>query len=202
MARGGSTGCNMAHEVKRMLKTRLDKFEEEDLEGFIYAKSGRASSMDASCRRLGWVGKGEMKIRSGYLGMAGSLTPITLSRDPIILTLVLNQTSSSCYLLRYIVALTILSFVACIPRPPRAARPLVVPSPPTVVSCFTFTLLILFPAVYAPLFARLDQSRNSITLALYGIVLGSFAQRKRMDDVKAHVLFLAGVLYTVADAHC
>jgi hypothetical protein len=134
--------------------------------------------------------------------MPSSPMPITSSRDSIIHTLILNWIAYSCYLLRYILALTIISFVTSTTRPSRAARPSTIPNPLACVGCFTFALLFLFPTVYTRLFARLDQSDNFIALALYGIVLGSFAQRKRMYDVKAHVLILAGVLYTVADAHC
>ena len=77
-----------------------------------------------------------------------------------------------CYLLRYIVALDIPSFVSSIPGPLHAAWPTIIPELLAFVTLFGCTVVFSHPATYAPLFTQLEFIYDAATLALYRVMLG------------------------------
>jgi hypothetical protein len=77
-----------------------------------------------------------------------------------------------CYLLRYVVALDIPSFISSIPRPLRAAWPTIIPELLAFVTLFGCTVMFSHPAIYAPLFTRLEFINDAAALALYRVLLG------------------------------
>ena len=77
-----------------------------------------------------------------------------------------------CYLLLYVVTLDISSFVSSIPGPLRAAWPTIIPELLAFVTLFGCTVVFSHPAIYAPLFTRLEFIYDAVALALYRVMLG------------------------------